>query len=461
MEAETIAAISTAIGEGGIAIIRVSGDKAIELVDKIYKGKKRLADAKSHTINYGYIIDQSGAVIDEVLVSIMREPNTFTREDVVEINCHGGMVAAKRILDLVLENGAELAEPGEFTKRAFLNGRIDLTQAEAVIQIIRARTDTALRLGMSQLEGHLSQKVKSLRAPLLKALAHIEATIDYPEHQDVEELAYTELEASVKAGIEKTKELLATADRGRILREGISTAIIGRPNVGKSSLLNALLREQRAIVTAIPGTTRDTLEESVNIGGVVLNILDTAGIRETADEVEKLGVERSFFALDRADLILYVLEANTDLTTEDLKLLDKIRNKPTIIIANKADLLENNPEITVEKIEEKVQPHAVVLMSALTTQGLEDLEAAIIDKVFHGEIESNPSALITTTRQKDALRRALQSLEDLFVALQEGFAVDLLSIDLHTALEALGEITGESVSADLAAEIFKNFCIGK
>ena len=458
---DTIAAISTPPGEGGIGIVRITGPGAYKVGLSVFSFARPTDKPKSHRMYYGYVNNPNNKKkIDEALIVFMRAPHTYTREDVVEINCHGGIMPLAKTLEMVLAAGARLALAGEFTQRAFINGRIDLAQAEAVIQIIRARTDTARELGMSQLQGRLSQEVKSVRKVLLAALAHMEASIDFPEHQDVEEMALTQLQQSTNEALQKIRVLLDTADIGRIMREGVRTAIIGRPNVGKSSLLNALLREQRAIVTNIPGTTRDILEESVNLGGVALTIVDTAGIRETLDEVEKQGVERSRVALENADLILYVLDVSQGIEEDDKEILRSLRDKPCIVIINKIDLA-SDWQHTANSLTKELAAFPTVPMSVITKQGLEQLEKGIISLVFQGNVTAPQSAMVTSTRHKDALKRAGDALQELMQALESGYEVDLLAIDLHAALEALGEITGETVGADLAEEIFRTFCIGK
>ncbi|MBS4030430.1 MAG: tRNA uridine-5-carboxymethylaminomethyl(34) synthesis GTPase MnmE [Clostridiales bacterium] len=458
---DTIAAISTPPGEGGIGIVRMSGPNAINIGSAVFCFHNSVKKPQSHRLYYGYVKDpEDGRIIDEALIAFMRAPYTYTREDVVEINCHGGALPVSKTLGLVLAAGARMAEPGEFTQRAFLNGRIDLAQAEAVIQIIRAKTETAMVLGMSQLRGRLSGAVREIRQTLLKILAHMEASIDYPEHQDVEELARGQIVHGVEPALSGIATLLETADRGRILREGIRTAIVGRPNVGKSSLLNALLHEQRAIVTAIPGTTRDVLEESINLGGVALTIIDTAGIRETVDQVERIGVARSREALEKADLVLFVMDASLPVSSEDREILAAAGDRPCIVVANKTDLLQDT-EQALHSVIENVSPRSVVPMSLLFERGLAALEQTIMDIVFRGEATAPEHTMVTSTRHKDALRRAQQSLQEMLRALEDRFAIDLLAIDLHTAMEALGEITGEAVREDLAEEIFRAFCIGK
>ena len=458
---DTIAAISTPPGEGGIGIVRISGPAAFSIGRQIFLLKRKREKIKSHYLYYGHVVDpKDQTVIDEALISFMRAPHTYTKEDVVEVNCHGGIMPLAKTLEVILACGARLAEPGEFTQRAFLNGRLDLAQAEAVIQIIRAKTETAMRLGVNQLSGGLSQKVKAIRQTLLSLLAQVEASIDFPEHQDVEEVAREEIASKTKASLAQIEELLATAHHGRILREGLRTVIVGKPNVGKSSLLNALLREQRAIVTNIPGTTRDVLEESINLGGIALTITDTAGIRTTEDEVEKIGVERSLAALQTADLILFVVDSSQEFSRDEEEIWQEIATKPCIVIANKIDLL-TEPQEKLALLAEQFQPKQIVAMSLLYNEGIGELEEAIKAEIFQGKVPAVESAMVTSTRHKDALRRAKEALLDLTGAVKAGVAVDLLAIDLHTAVENLGEITGEAVSADLTREIFSTFCIGK
>jgi tRNA modification GTPase len=458
---ETIAAVATPPGEGGIGIVRISGSAAYAIGLSLFRFSRQVLKPKSHRLYYGHVVNPAdGRAVDEALVAFMQAPHTYTREDVVEINCHGGIMPLAKILELVLAAGARLAQPGEFTQRAFLNGRIDLAQAEAVIQIIRAKTEQAMELSLAQLQGRLSKQVRAVRQSLLRLLSHLEAAIDFPEHHDVEDLALQELRSGITAALAETETLLQTADQGRIMREGVRTAIIGRPNVGKSSLLNALLGEQRAIVTAVPGTTRDVLEESINLGGVALTIVDTAGIRETADEAEKIGVERAKKALRNADLILYVLDLSAEVDMEDREILASIQEKPCILVGNKTDLVADVQELA-GKFAGELPPFPFVGMSLLEGQGLELLEQTIISLIFQGSVYVPQSAMVTTARHKDALKRTSQALEELLAALAAGYAPDLLAIDLHTAVEALGEITGESVAADLTEEIFRNFCVGK
>jgi tRNA modification GTPase len=458
---DTIAAVSTPPGEGGIGIVRISGPSARGIGLSLFRFSGREREPESHRLYFGRILDpRDGQVVDEALFSYMKAPRTYTREDIVEINCHGGVLPVAKTLRLVLSAGARLAEPGEFTQRAFLNGRIDLAQAEAVIQIIRSRTDAALKLGVAQLQGGLSAGIRRIRERLLQLLVRVEASIDYPEHQDVEEMARETIARTVSEVLDQSNILLRTADKGRILREGLRTAIVGKPNVGKSSLLNALLGQERAIVTPVPGTTRDVLEESINLGGVALVVLDTAGIRETRDVVERMGVLRSQEALASADLVLLVLDATAGADDANRDILEKIAEKPCIFVLNKVDLLPETATVEREIIL-LAGRRPVVPVSALTGQGLDDLEQAVLQLVFGGEVLMRDPVIITSVRHRDALQRAADSLREVREALQLGLPLDLLSIDLYAALVALGEITGETVHDELVEEIFRTFCIGK
>ncbi|RFU67258.1 tRNA uridine-5-carboxymethylaminomethyl(34) synthesis GTPase MnmE [Peribacillus saganii] len=459
MELDTIAAISTPMGEGAIAIVRLSGDKAIDIADKIYKGSKSLKQVDSHTIHYGHLTNPTtGETVEEVMVSVMKGPKTFTREDVVEINCHGGLVSVNRVLQLVLSNGAKLAEPGEFTKRAFLNGRIDLSQAEAVMDLIRAKTDRAMNVALGQMEGRLSRLIRKLRQEILETLAHVEVNIDYPEYDDVEEMThkmFIEKAASVKKELE---HLLQTSQQGKILREGLSTVIIGRPNVGKSSLLNSLVHENKAIVTDIPGTTRDVIEEYVNVRGVPLRLLDTAGIRETEDIVERIGVERSRAVLREADLILLVLNYSDELTDEDLNLFKAVEGMDVIVIVNKTDLPR---KIDLERVREAAKQHKVVTTSLLEDQGVDDLEEAISSLFFAGSLEAGDMTYVSNSRHIALLGQAKQAIEDAIDAIEMGTPIDLVQIDFTRAWELLGEIIGDSVHESLIDQLFSQFCLGK
>ncbi|MGE7891413.1 tRNA uridine-5-carboxymethylaminomethyl(34) synthesis GTPase MnmE [Bacillus cereus] len=458
MEFDTIAAISTALGEGAIAIVRVSGDDAVEKVDRIFKGKD-LTGVPSHTIHYGHIVDlDTNQVIEEVMVSIMRAPRTFTRENIVEINCHGGLVSVNKVLQLILAQGVRLAEPGEFTKRAFLNGRIDLSQAEAVMDLIRAKTDRAMNVAINQMEGRLSKLIGRLRQEILETLAHVEVNIDYPEYDDVEEMTHNiliEKATHVRSEIEK---ILETSKQGKILREGIATAIIGRPNVGKSSLLNSLVQENKAIVTDIAGTTRDVIEEYVNVRGVPLKLIDTAGIRETEDVVERIGVERSKEMMSQADLVLVVVNYSEALTNEDEDLFRAVQGKDFIVIVNKTDLPQ---AIDMERVTELAAGNRVITTSLIEEQGIDELEKAIADLFFEGTIDSADMTYVSNARHIGLLTQAGQTIGDAIDAIENGVPIDMVQIDLTRTWEILGEITGDTVHESLIDQLFSQFCLGK
>ena len=454
-EFDTITAISTPLGEGAIGIVRLSGTDAIAIANKVFKGKN-LETVASHTINYGHIVENE-ETIDEVMVSVMRAPKTFTREDVVEINTHGGVAVTNEILQLLIRSGARMAEPGEFTKRAFLNGRVDLTQAEAVMDLIRAKTDKAMAVAVSQLDGSLKNLINNTRQEILNTLAQVEVNIDYPEYDDVEEVTTALVREKTQEFQALLENLLATAKRGKILREGLSTAIIGRPNVGKSSLLNNLLREEKAIVTDIEGTTRDVIEEYVNIKGVPLKLIDTAGIRDTDDVVEKIGVERSKKAIKEADLVLLLLDASQDLTAEDKRLLDLTANKKRIIILNKQDL---GTKISQEMIK-NLTDNPIIVTSILKQKNMDALENAIEKLFFSGIENSQNQILVTNQRQAGLLTKAKQSLEDVISGIDDAMPLDLVQIDLKNAWDTLGEITGESAPDELITQLFSQFCLGK
>lgn len=458
---DTIAAISTPMGEGAIAIVRMSGPEALSIADKVYKGPrgKRLSTVDSHTINYGHIVDpETEKVVEEVMVSVLRAPKTFTREDIVEINCHGGIVTVNRVLQLVLREGARLAEPGEFTKRAFLNGRIDLSQAEAVMDLIRAKTDRAMNVAMNQMEGRLSSLIKRLRAELLETLAHIEVNIDYPEYDDVEEMTHKLLIEKASKVKEEIEVLLRTSEQGKILREGISTVIIGRPNVGKSSLLNSLVHETKAIVTDIPGTTRDVIEEYVNVRGVPLRLVDTAGIRETEDIVERIGVERSRQVLKEADLILLVLNYSEELSEEDIKLFDATKGMDLIVIVNKTDLEQ---KLDLGRVQELADGRPVVTTSLLREEGINELEDAIQSLFFTGAIESGDLTYVSNTRHISLLHEAKRAISDALEGIENDVPIDMVQIDLTKCWEVLGEIIGDAVHESLIDQLFSQFCLGK
>ena len=457
---DTIAAISSAPGEGAIGIVRLSGDDALAIADKVYKlGQKKLSTQDSHTIHYGHIVDpKDGQEIDEVIVSVMREPKTFTREDIVEINTHGGIVATNRVLELVLREGATLAEPGEFTKRAFINGRIDLTQAEAVMDLIRAKTDRSMDLAVKQLDGKLSNLIENLRQDILNTLAQVEVNIDYPEYDDVEEMTLKLLGEKTTIIKNRIDGLLSTAKQGKILRDGISTAIVGRPNVGKSSLLNALLREEKAIVTDIEGTTRDTVEEYINIRGVPLKLVDTAGIRDTEDVVERIGVERSKKALKEAELVLLLLNQSEALTAGDRELLALTQDHKRIIIMNKIDLPN---QLLKESLLEWVEEDEIIATSMMTQEGIDALEEKIADYFFSGQSGEKDATYVSNARHIDLLQKASQSLDEVKNGIDMGMPVDLIQIDFTRAWEILGEIIGENAPDELLTQLFSQFCLGK
>lgn len=460
MSESTIAAIATAPGEAGIGIVRLSGEESIEILDKIFIPAKggSIKEYQSRRLTYGKIVDpQTNKVIDEVLVTYMKAPYTYTAEDVVEIDCHGGIVPVRKILELVLRYGAQMAEPGEFTKRAFLNGRIDLAQSEAVMDLIRAKTDKSFDVALGQLEGSLSQEVKKIRHHILEMMAHITVNIDFPD-EDIEEITYHQLEEEAKKIKINIQNLLDTAHTGKILKEGLHTVIIGKPNVGKSSLMNALLKESRAIVTEIPGTTRDIIEEVVSIRGIPLKIVDTAGIRETEDVVEKIGVERSKEFFNKADLIIFVLNASEPLTIEDKQIIDFLHDRQTIVLMNKTDL-----PMALQKEEiEKLLPHKkIIKFSIVEGFGLKELEDAIIDMVYGGKVTQQEASLVTSVRHKNALEKAMDSIEDSIDAIQKGLPLDFVEVDVKNVWEYLGEITGDTVGEDMLDMIFANFCLGK
>ncbi len=457
-EFDTIAAIATPPGEGAISIVRLSGDDAVTLADQVFKGKD-LTKVSSHTINYGHFIDpKTREIIDEVMVSVLRAPKTFTREDTVEINCHGGIVPTNKILQVLLTNGARLAEPGEFTKRAFLHGRIDLAQAESVMDLIRAKTDRSMKAALNQLDGELSQLIRNLRQEILDVLAQVEVNIDYPEYDDVEEMTSKLLREKALDVYAKIEQLLVTARQGKILREGLATALVGRPNVGKSSLLNHLLHEDKAIVTDIAGTTRDVIEEYVNVLGVPLKLVDTAGIRETDDRVEKIGVERARQALDRSDLVILLLNASEPLTTEDIELLQLTQDKKRIIVLNKMDL---EPKLDLNELYQYVDKAEVLKTSVLKNEGIRELEEHIAT-LFYGGIEnSQTTVLVTNARHIALLEQAKAALEAVLTGLEQELPVDLVQIDMTRAWELLGEITGDSYQDELLDQLFSQFCLGK
>ena len=468
---DTIAAIATALSDSGIGIIRISGDDAIYIVDSIFRspsGKRILTKVQSHTVHYGYIVDKEENVIDEVMVVVMKAPKSYTTEDTVEINCHGGVLVVQKVLQTVLENGARISEPGEFTKRAFLNGRIDLSRAEAVIDVIHSQNEYALSSSVSQLKGRLSDKIHKLREDILYQIAFIESALDDPEHISLD--GYPEqLAVKVTYFQQEIAKLLATADNGRLIKEGISTVIVGKPNAGKSSLLNMLLGEDRAIVTEIAGTTRDALHETINLHGISLNMIDTAGIHETQDVVEKIGVERAKkYAMD-ADLILYVVDASGNIDEDDQNIISLLDGKKAIILLNKSDL-EN--KVTEESLKENLAKrlkHSEDIRILRTStidpssenSGMEELEETIRNMFFEGELKHNNELVVTNLRHKEALQDALHSLQLVERSIEDGMPEDFYSIDLTSAYASLGKIIGEEVDEDVVNEIFSKFCMGK
>ena len=454
---DTIAAISTAMSDSGISIVRISGEDAIAVVDKIYKGKKekKISEQKTHTIHYGYIVDGE-ETIDEVLVMLMRGPHSYTGEDTVEINCHGGVYVTKRILETVLKYGARPAEPGEFTKRAFLNGKMDLSQAEAVIDVIHSQNEYALQSSVNQLRGSVQKVIREIREKILHHTAFIETALDDPEHISVDGYGET-LEKVVDELLVKIKRLIDTADDGRIMREGINTVIVGKPNAGKSSLLNVLLGEERAIVTNIAGTTRDVLEEHIQLRGISLNIMDTAGIRNTEDVVEKIGVDKARSYAEEADLIIYVVDASVPLDDNDIEIIHMIQNKKAVILLNKSDL-----STVINKKELKVWINKPMIeISTKEETGIHELEETLEHMFYKGEISFNNEVYITNVRHKAALQDAYVSLGKVKESIENQMPEDFFTIDLMDAYESLGSITGETVGEDLVNEIFSKFCMGK
>lgn len=450
---DCIAAISSATGEAGIGIVRMTGEGCVDVLDSVFKRANENADLINRKMTYGHIVDDN-EIVDEVLVCYMKAPHTYTREDVVEIYTHGGVVAVKKVLEVLLNNGARLAEAGEFTKRAFLNGRIDLSQAEAIIDMIKAKTDKAYSVSMKQLEGSVNRNIKQLRDKLLDMLSHVEYSINFTEDMQ-DELDNTPVLNEGKEVLIKLKKLSESANRGRIIRDGINTTIIGKPNVGKSSLLNALLKENRAIVTDIPGTTRDVIEEYIDLDGISLKINDTAGIRDTEDIVEKIGVEKSVSFISDSDLIIAIFDSSREFDDEDRKILDLIRDKKSIVLLNKIDL---DGEFDVDENLEGIE---VIHTSIKNNEGIEDLENKIIEMFNDGYIEANNDNIITNIRHRDIINKAIKSLESSLHDMEAGVPIDCFEVDLRNAWEILGEITGETVDDDVLNKIFSDFCIGK
>ena len=467
MRTETIAAISTGMTNSGIGIVRISGNDAFSIADRIYKGKRKITESESHTIHYGHIMDED-ETIDEVLVMLMKGPHTFTGEDTVEINCHGGTYVVKRVLETVLKHGARAAEPGEFTKRAFLNGKIDLSQAEAVIDVINSENEYALQSSISQLKGNIKNKITNIRNKIIYHTAFIESALDDPEHISIEGYGDT-LKEEAETIISDLKELIRSADNGRVIKEGINTVIVGKPNAGKSSLLNVLSGHERAIVTDIEGTTRDILEEQIRLGDLSLNVVDTAGIRQTDDVIEKIGVDKAKEYAENADLVIYVVDASRELDENDEKIIQLVREKKAIILLNKSDLDTIVDEKTIsDKLygdgsvtENKGEEIPVIPISAKEEKGIEKLEKKLKEMFINGKVSFNNQIYISNVRQKNALADAEKSMEKVVDSINVGMPEDFYSIDLMDAYESLGSITGESVGEDLINEIFSKFCMGK
>ena len=457
MKTDTIAAIATAMSNSGIGIVRISGSEALSIVDQIFvmKNKKRLSEMPTHTIHYGHIYDGK-ELIDEVMVLLMKGPKSYTKEDIIEIDCHGGVYVVKRVLETVLKYGARPAEPGEFTKRAFLNGRIDLSQAESVIDIIHSKNEFALKSSLSQLSGAVSEKIKEVRGEILHEIAFIESALDDPEHVSID--GYGErLSEIINEVISKIEVLLKNSENGKLLKEGITTVIVGKPNAGKSSLLNTLVGEERAIVTDIAGTTRDVLEEQINLNGIILNVIDTAGIRETEDVVEKIGVDRAKKYLNNADLVIYVVDTSTALDENDFEIMEMLKDRQTIILLNKSDLKPLTTSSDIVKYVDK----KMIQISAKEQLGIDELENTIKEMFFQGEVSFNDEVYITNIRHKNSLQESLKSLHLVLKSIEDEMPEDFYSIDLMNAYEELGTITGEAVEDDLVNEIFSKFCTGK
>lgn len=456
----TIAAISTAVGEAGIGIVRISGKNALSIGNTIFKGNKveKLNEGYNRKLIYGHVIDrENNKLIDEVLISYMKGPHTYTREDMVEVYCHGGIISVRKVLELILKSGARLAEPGEFTKRAFLNGRLDLSQAEAIIDMIKAKTDKSFETSLDQLEGSLSRKIKEIRNILLEMIAHVEVSIDFPD-EDIEEVTYEDLEKSGNKVKEELEKLLSTADRGKILRDGLNTVILGKPNVGKSSLLNAVLRENRAIVTDIPGTTRDIIEEYVNIDGIPLRIIDTAGIRNTEDIVEQIGVDRAKETVEKADLIIVVFDASRELSEEDYEIIELIKHKKSIILLNKTDLPTKYDDAYLKSILDKRE---IITTSITSGIGVDLLEKSIKNMFYSGEVDIYSDAVVTNVRHKNQLVKALENITQAIEDIKGYVPIDCIEVDLKNCWENLGEISGDTIGEDILDKIFSEFCIGK
>ncbi|MFA5527069.1 MAG: tRNA uridine-5-carboxymethylaminomethyl(34) synthesis GTPase MnmE [Peptostreptococcales bacterium] len=455
---DTIVALATAPGEAGIGIIRISGSQAFDILKRIFLPQYiPIDEMENRKLTYGHIVDQQKRMIDEVLSVMMQAPHTYTREDIVEIHCHGGMVPIRRILEIILSQGARISEPGEFTKRAFLNGRIDLSQAEAIMDMVSAKTDKGFDVAIGNLEGGLSEKIRQLRKELLEILAHVIVNIDYPD-EDIEEITYETLEKNVTNFISKIGDLIDSSVTGRIIKDGLITVIIGKPNVGKSSLLNLLLNENRAIVSGIPGTTRDSIEEFINIEGIPLRIIDTAGLRHTEDEVEKIGVEKTKILFNKADLIVYMVDGSEKLTQDDYDIMQLLQDKKAIVIINKTDLKQEIEEI---EINELLPDKKTISVSAKEGIGINDIKTTIYNMVFAGEVQHENPFIITNVRHKDILIKTKGFLQDAHNMIQLKEALDFIEVDLRSAWESLGEIIGETIAENILDEIFSKFCLGK
>ena len=448
---KTIAAITTSIGSGGVGIIRISGEEALNIVKKVFVPVKP-GELKPFSLKLGHIIDENKTVVDQVLVSYFRAPKSYTGEDVCEINCHGGNIAVNRVLELVLQNGATLAEGGEFTKRAFLNGKLDLTQAEAVIDLINSKSEKEGKASIKQLEGKLGNEIRGIKDEIISLLADIEANIDYPEYEDIEDVRREKIDEILENQINRLYKLEQSFESGKILKNGIMTAIVGKPNVGKSSLLNMLLKEERAIVTEIAGTTRDTIEECVTIKGITLRLIDTAGIRETEDIVENIGVEKSKKALENAELVLFLIDGSTGILPEDREILEAVKDKNHIVLINKIDIKNQEIDINTDN---------VIRISAKTGEGIEDLENKIEEMFNLKKLDTENEFIITNIRHKDLLNKARNGLKQAKETILNGLPIDMISINIKTAIESLGEILGESISEDVLNKIFEKFCVGK
>lgn len=457
MMEDTIAAVATAPGESGIGIIRISGEAAGKVLRTVFK-PAHPEKMENRKMSYGHILDpNTGAVIDEVLCVFMKGPLTYTAEDTAEINCHGGMIPLRKTLELVLRSGARLAEPGEFTKRAFLNGRLDLSQAEAVIDVIRAKTDRTFDVAIKQLEGVFSEKIREIRAMLMDILVNMTVNIDYPD-EDIEEMTYENLKNDLQEIDEQIAALLRGASTGRILRDGLNVAIIGKPNVGKSSLMNCLLREARAIVTEIPGTTRDTIEENLSIQGIPVKLTDTAGIRETEDQIEKIGIEKSKRSFNAADLIIFILDSSQKLSAEDREIMELLKEKKAVVLLNKTDL---GAALSAAELQKHLPEAAIIGTSMKTGDGLEKLEEKIAEMVCQGQVSQRDSVLVTSARHQHLLEQAQTSVRDALQMTEHGEALELIEIDVNSCYQSLGEIIGEAVQGDIINEVFSRFCLGK